>query len=78
MASGLVGENDHRSSANTASGDFMKQMSKSFALVVRLDENNKEVIAADRDSLVSHGPIGGNVVKPDDGQAVTASSTQTS
>lgn len=77
VATGLVGENEHRSSANTT-GDFMKQMSKSFALVVRLDENNKEVVA-DRDSLVSHGhgPIG-NVVKPDDGQSVTASSTQTS
>ncbi|KAK8465143.1 hypothetical protein PHAVU_010G165400 [Phaseolus vulgaris] len=75
MTTGLVGENEHRSSANTT-GDFMKQMSKSFALVVRLDENNNEV-AADRDSLVSHGPIG-NVVKSDDGQSVTASPTQTS
>lgn len=75
MTTGLVGENEHRNSANTT-GEFMKQMTKSFALVVRLDENNKEV-AADRDNLVSHGPIG-NVVKSDDGQSVPASSTQTS
>ncbi|XP_052724667.1 YTH domain-containing protein ECT2 isoform X6 [Vigna angularis] len=75
MTTGLVGENEHRNSANTT-GEFMKQMTKSFALVVRLDENNNEV-AADRDNLVSHGPIG-NVVKSDDGQSVPASSTQTS
>ncbi|XP_027344597.1 YTH domain-containing protein ECT4 isoform X1 [Abrus precatorius] len=75
MATGLVGESEHRSSANST-GDFIKQMSKSFALVVGLDENNDDVVAADRGNLASHGPIG-NVVKADDGLSVTASSTQT-
>ncbi|XP_061361358.1 YTH domain-containing protein ECT4 isoform X3 [Gastrolobium bilobum] len=72
IAVGLVGESEHRSSANV-SGDFIKQISKSFAQVVRLDENSNEVIVADRGNLASDGPIG----KPDDGISVTASSTQT-
>lgn len=71
-----VGESEHRSSANI-SGDFIKQMSKSFAQVVRLDETNDEVIVGDRGNLASDGSFG-NVVKPDDGISVAASSAQTS
>ena len=76
IAVGLVGESEHGSSANI-SGDFVKQMSKSFAQVVRLDENNNEVTVPDRGTSGSDGPIG-NVVKADDGISVSASSTQTS
>ncbi|XP_057453968.1 YTH domain-containing protein ECT4 isoform X2 [Lotus japonicus] len=79
VAAGLVGENEHRSSANSTN-DFIKQLPKSFALVVRLDENNnKEITAANanRDNLASDGLIG-KVIKPEDVISVTASSTQTS
>ncbi|KAJ1429262.1 YTH domain [Sesbania bispinosa] len=76
MATGLVGESEHGSSANSTGG-FIKQLPKSFALVVRLDENKNEVITADRDNLASDSPIG-NAFKPDDAISVTASSTQTS
>lgn len=68
---GLVGGSEHKAFANNTD-DFIKQMSKSFAVVVSLDENNNQVIAANRDNLASNGPIG-NV--PDDGISVT---TQTS
>lgn len=74
MTTGLVGGSDHRSSSDST-GDFIKQVSKNFALVVRLDEkNNNEVITANRDDLASDG----NVFKPDEGILVAASSTQTS
>lgn len=79
VAAGLVGESEHRSSANSTN-DFIKQLPKSFALVVRLDENNnKEITAANanRDNLASDGLIG-KVIKPEDVISVTASSTQTS
>ncbi|KAE9584474.1 hypothetical protein Lal_00021699 [Lupinus albus] len=63
---GVVGESDHRNS----SANIIKQMSKSFAQVVRLDETNSEVIvAADR---------GGGNLASDDSNSVAASSTQTS
>ncbi|KAK7254989.1 hypothetical protein RIF29_28388 [Crotalaria pallida] len=62
---GVVGESEHR----TSSANIIKQMSKSFAQVVRLDETNNEVVtAADR---------GGNLAS-DDAISVAASSTQTS
>lgn len=72
IAVGVVGENEHRSSANF-SGDFMKQMPKSFAQVVRMDEGSNEITVAGRVSLVSDGSIG-TVVKPEDHTSVTASS----
>ncbi|MED6183402.1 hypothetical protein PIB30_037590 [Stylosanthes scabra] len=77
MAVGLVGESEHRNPANI-SGDFVKQMSKSFAQVVRLDEGNNEVTIASRGTSVSDCPVG--VVKADDGSGipVSTSTTQTS
>ncbi|MCH83247.1 YTH domain family protein, partial [Trifolium medium] len=74
MTTGLVGGSEHRSSSDST-GDFIKQVSKNFALVVRLDDNNNEVI--NRDNLASDGSTG-NVFKPDEGILVTASSAQTS
>ncbi|XP_025693218.1 YTH domain-containing protein ECT4 isoform X1 [Arachis hypogaea] len=76
MAVGLVGESEHRGPANI-SGDFMKQMSKSFAQVVRLDESNNEATIASRGTSGSACPVG--VVKADDGSGipVSASTTQT-
>ncbi|WJX42560.1 hypothetical protein P8452_29778 [Trifolium repens] len=74
MTTGLVGGSEYRSSSDST-GDFIKQVSKNFALVVRLDDNNNEVI--NRDNLASDGPTG-NVFKPDEGILVTASSVQTS
>ncbi|XP_019448459.1 PREDICTED: uncharacterized protein LOC109351410 isoform X2 [Lupinus angustifolius] len=63
---GVVGESEHRNS----SANIIKQMSKSFAQVVRLDETNSEVtVAADR---------GGGSLASDDAISVAASSTQTS
>ncbi|KAI9193989.1 hypothetical protein LWI28_002093 [Acer negundo] len=47
MAVGVVGENEHIN-AVTYTGDLMKQISKSFAQVVRLDEGNKEGTGTDR------------------------------
>ncbi|MED6112793.1 hypothetical protein PIB30_064950 [Stylosanthes scabra] len=77
MAVGLVGESEHRNPANIG-GDFVKQMSKSFAQVVRLDEGNNEVTIASRGTSVSDCPVG--VVKADDGSGipVSTSTTQTS
>lgn len=71
MSTGLVGGSEHRSSSDST-GDFIKQVSENFALVVRLDDNNNQVIAANTD-----GPTG-NVFKPDEGILVNASSMQTS
>jgi len=76
MPTGLVGGSEHRSSSDST-GDFIKQVSKNFSLVVRLDDNNNEVIAANRDKLASDVPTS-NVFKPGEGILVTASSTQTS
>ncbi|KAI4355937.1 hypothetical protein L6164_004660 [Bauhinia variegata] len=72
---GVVGESERRNTANL-SGDFMKQMPKSFAQVVRLDEGNNETVA-DRGSLAPDDPAG-TVVKPEDAISVAASSTQPS
>lgn len=71
-----VGESERRSSANI-NGDFMKQMSKSFAQVVRLEEGNNEVTVTDRGSLTTDGSNGA-VVKAEDGIPVAAPSVQTS
>ncbi|KAF7843103.1 YTH domain-containing protein ECT4 isoform X1 [Senna tora] len=65
-----VGESEHKTSANI-NGDFMKQMPKSFAQVVRLEEGSNE------GSLTTDGS-NGTVVKPEDGIPVAASSVQTS
>ena len=76
LMAGVVGESEHRNSANL-SGDFIKQISKSFAQVVRLDEGSNDVAVAERGSLAPDGSIG-TVVKPEDSISATASSTQTS
>uniref|UniRef100_A0A6P4AFA1 YTH domain-containing family protein n=2 Tax=Ziziphus jujuba TaxID=326968 RepID=A0A6P4AFA1_ZIZJJ len=72
MAVGMVSENEHRN-AVAISGEFIKQMSKSFAQVVRLDEGNKEAASANDVSL-------GTRVKLEDAitAAAVSSSTQTS
>jgi hypothetical protein len=52
MGVGVVGDNEHRN-AVALSGDFIKQMSKSFAQVVRMDEGSKEVTLTERASSAS-------------------------
>ncbi|XP_065863942.1 YTH domain-containing protein ECT4 isoform X1 [Euphorbia lathyris] len=47
-AAGGAVENEHRNTVAAVHGDFIKQMSKSFAQVVRLDETNKEAPVTDR------------------------------
>ncbi|KAI4329467.1 hypothetical protein L6164_021726 [Bauhinia variegata] len=76
LAVGVVGESEPRNSANL-SGDFIKQMSKNFAQVVRLDEGNKEVTVADIGSLAPDDSFSA-VIKSEDGISVAASSTQPS
>lgn len=71
QSSGLVGGSEHRS-CSESTGDFIKQVSENFALVVRLDDKNNQVIAANTDAPT------GNVFKPDEGILVTGSSMQTS
>ncbi|KAJ7952091.1 evolutionarily conserved C-terminal region 5 [Quillaja saponaria] len=56
MAIGVVGENEQGNAA-PLTGNFIKQMSKSFAQVVRLDESNKEVTATDRGSSAPDGRL---------------------
>lgn len=48
----VVGDSEHRN-AVTLSGDFIKQMSKSFAQVVRMDEGSKEVTLTERATSAS-------------------------
>lgn len=75
MAVGVMAENERRN-AVTLPTDFIKQMSKSFAQVVRLDESGKEGIVTDRTSSGSDGPLGARLKLED---AITAaSSAQTS
>ncbi|KAJ8770841.1 hypothetical protein K2173_021756 [Erythroxylum novogranatense] len=74
-AVGVISENEH-TNAITLPSDFVKQMSKSFAQVVRLDEPGKEGNAADRASNGSDGSIGTRVKIEDSSPVV--SSTQTS
>ncbi|KDP25028.1 hypothetical protein JCGZ_22563 [Jatropha curcas] len=52
MAGGVVGENEQKN-AVTLPSNFIRQMSKSFAQVVRLEESNKEVPVVDKASSVS-------------------------
>ena len=52
MAVGVVLDNEHIN-AVALYGDFIKQMSKSFAQVVRMDEGRKEVPLAERATFVS-------------------------
>ena len=52
MAVGVVLDNEHIN-AVALYGDFIKQMSKSFAQVVRMDEGRKEVPLAEQATFVS-------------------------
>lgn len=77
MAVGVVGETEHRTSSNF-NGDFIKQLPKSFAQVVRLDDGSNDVGRANavsdvgRANAVSEGSIG-TVVEPEDSISATAS-----
>ncbi|KAL9341306.1 hypothetical protein Peur_030082 [Populus x canadensis] len=75
MAVGVVGESEHRN-AVTLPTDIIKQMTKSFAQVVCLDESSKEGTVTDRVSSGSDGSAGARV-KLEDG-ITTVSPSQTS
>ncbi|XP_022714645.1 uncharacterized protein LOC111274341 isoform X2 [Durio zibethinus] len=76
MSVGVVGENEHRNTV-TLSNDFIKQMSKSFAQVVCLDDGNKEGTAIERTSSASDGSKGARV-KLEDAIVAAVSSAQAS
>ncbi|KAG6766619.1 hypothetical protein POTOM_027787 [Populus tomentosa] len=71
----VVGESEHRN-AVTLPTDIIKQMTKSFAQVVCLDESSKEGTVTDRVSSGSDGSAGARV-KLEDG-ITTVSPSQTS
>ncbi|KAI5563582.1 hypothetical protein BDE02_14G001000 [Populus trichocarpa] len=75
LAVGVVGESEHRN-AVTLPTDIIKQMSKSFAQVICLDESSKEGIVTDRASSGTDGSVGTRV-KLEDG-ITTVSPSQTS
>ncbi|KAG6730606.1 hypothetical protein I3842_01G089400 [Carya illinoinensis] len=76
MAVGVVGDSEHRN-AVTLSGDFIKQMSKSFAQVVCMDEGSKEVTTlGERASSASDGSMGARV-KLEDSITAAVSPTHT-
>ncbi|KAI9087277.1 hypothetical protein K1719_030747 [Acacia pycnantha] len=69
-----VVEGERKSSAPAnINGDFVKQMSKSFVQVVRLEDNSTEATATDRGSLATDAS-NGTAVKLEDGIPVTSSS----
>ncbi|KAK7843764.1 yth domain-containing family protein 2 [Quercus suber] len=72
MAVGVVGDNEHRN-AVALSGDFIKQMSKSFAQVVRMEEGSKEVPLTERATSASDGSMGARVLLEDTLPAVVSS-----
>ncbi|KAJ6399851.1 hypothetical protein OIU84_015501 [Salix udensis] len=74
MAVGVGGESEHRN-AVTLPTDIIKQISKSFAQVFRLDESSKEGIVTDRASSGCDGSVGTRV-KLEDG-ITTVSPSQT-
>ncbi|XVF86265.1 hypothetical protein PTKIN_Ptkin18bG0026700 [Pterospermum kingtungense] len=73
MSAGVVGENEHRNTV-TLSNDFIK-MSKSFAQVVCLDDDNKEGTAIERTASASDGSKGARV-KLEDAITAAVSSAQ--
>ncbi|KAJ4844506.1 hypothetical protein Tsubulata_006348 [Turnera subulata] len=74
IAVGAVGENDQRN-AVTLPTDFIKQMSKSFAQVVRFDDSSKDGAVADRAGSGPDGPIGSRVKLEDGIPAVSSDQT---
>ncbi|XP_044505918.1 YTH domain-containing protein ECT1-like [Mangifera indica] len=75
MTVGVIGETDHRN-AVTYSDDFVRQMSKSFAQVVRVDEGNKEGTCTERPTSASEGSMGARVTL-EDALPAAVSSAQT-
>lgn len=75
MGVGVVSENEHRN-AVAISSEFIKQMSKSFAQVVRLDEGSKEATLNERERATSGNDVLGTRVKLEDAITAAASSTQ--
>lgn len=74
MSAGVVGESEHRNTVSL-SNDFIKQMSKSFAQVVCLDDGNKEGTPIERTSSASDGSKGARV-KLEDAITAAVSSAQ--
>lgn len=66
----VVGGNEHRNTV-TLSSDFIKQMSKSYAQVVRLDDCGKDGAMPERASPASDPAMGARV-KHDDAIAVSS------
>ncbi|KAF3432312.1 hypothetical protein FNV43_RR27052 [Rhamnella rubrinervis] len=78
MGVGVVSENEHRNPV-TISSDFIKQMSKSFAQVVRLDEGGKEATLSERERANSGNEVSsGTRVKLEDAITAAVSATQSS
>ena len=78
MAVGVMNDNDHRNTVALPGGGFIKQMSKSFAQVVRLDEGSKEAPLGERATSASDVSPGTRVKLEDAITAATVSSSQTS
>ncbi|KAE8658696.1 Evolutionarily conserved C-terminal region 5 isoform 4 [Hibiscus syriacus] len=76
MSVGVVGESEHRNAVTLFNG-FIKQMSKSFAQFVCLDDGNKEGTGIERTNSASDGSKGARV-KLEDVITATASSSQAS
>ncbi|XP_017979167.1 PREDICTED: YTH domain-containing family protein 2 isoform X3 [Theobroma cacao] len=69
MSVGVVGESEHRNTVTLSNDFIIKQMSKSFAQVVALDDGNKESTTIERTNAASDGSKGGRVNLED---AITA------
>ncbi|KAJ6678860.1 YTH YT521-B HOMOLOGY DOMAIN-CONTAINING [Salix viminalis] len=77
LTAGLVGESEHRN-AVTLPTDIIKQMTKSFAQVVCLDESGKEgTVTGSRVSSGTDGSVGARVKLEDGITTVNPSQTRT-
>lgn len=73
-----VGEGERKSAApSNINGDFVKQISKSFAQAVRLDDSSTEPTGTERGGLTTDASDG-TAVKPEVSVPVTSSSPQSS
>ena len=77
VAVGVVNENEHRNPVAIPSG-FIKQMSKSFAQVIRLDEGSKEASLTERATSANDVSLGPIVKLEHAITAAVSSSTQSS
>ncbi|KAM6562858.1 hypothetical protein CsatB_022856 [Cannabis sativa] len=73
---GVANENEHRNSV-AISGGFIKQMSKSFAQVVRLDDGSKEPSLVERATPANDVSVG-KIVKLEDAITAAVSPAQSS